>query len=375
MDEDKVIMKFLFYIVPEGEYPIFQHDAVSLAEGLVALGHEVYGSGNYWYDHGLGGYLLKVAPTSFKPDISIYNASYINLLDPNLNTINWSETNILLDFSDGFRTLSNDIRFKSFRYILRTHYNKNIKYRDNVIPWAFGITNRMIEENDKWIHKKIKKNIFENYRVYYNSRSYGINALNKLLKFQYNILSLITDRFNEKKKDVSYEKSIKSYWWQTYFRHDSQYFEILNSSSFCYCFGGGIIPKIAKNFPTVFEEVYLKFFRRITSLCYMLGIKNSKYYINYQYDSWRFWETLISNSCPITMDYMEWGFVLPVMPINGIHYYGVKGLNYKKCADNILEQSDEAIEQVSLSGREWALKYYSPDPVAKRFINLITIRK
>jgi hypothetical protein len=50
---------------------------------------------------------------------------------------------VLIDSEDGFYTVA-DLYAKHFNFVLRSHYNSIHKYDNNVYPWAFGISERMI---------------------------------------------------------------------------------------------------------------------------------------------------------------------------------------------------------------------------------------
>ena len=93
----------------------------------------------------------------------------------------------------------------------------------------------------------------------------------------------------------------------------------------------------------------------------------------FQFDSWRFWESLYSKSIPLTYDFRHWNCELPVIPENGLHYLGVKNLNFENLISKIREMSVEEYGHISETGQAWVLKHYSPKPSAKRLLNLIDL--
>jgi len=111
--------------------------------------------------------------------------------------------------------------------------------------------------------------------------------------------------------------------------------------------------------PQTYDE-YLNFIARY----------QQHYYIN-QFDSWRLWESLVSNSVPIHLDFEENGFVLPVMPENFKHYWGVTGLDFEQSAIALLEANRDHLDTITFSGKQWALEHYSPIAQAQRLLNYL----
>jgi hypothetical protein len=368
-------LKFKFYVRPantEDSSTDFQHESVLLAEGLKDIGYKVVGNCDYWYVVEEQDFLIKKDNNSTQADVHIYNISYLDFCLSNYAELDQSVCNVLIDSIDGYHTISNSKQGFYFDLILRSHYNKNISYNNNVHPWAFGVSKRMVNENDKWISSSVEYGVFVNYRVFYNSRYIAQNEMNPLLEKKFDILNFVTDPLDGK-VDKNLEREKNSYWWQTSFRHDPSYYKLLNSSQFTHCFGGGLIlnSPILNNKALDYESVR-RVSRKIALAANYFGIKKSKYFINYQFDSWRFWESMISNTVPLHMDFEDWGFVLPKMPRNGTHYIGVKGLNFKECSEFILDLPAEKISKISSEGRKWALDNYSSTGMAHQFIKLIS---
>jgi hypothetical protein len=71
------------------------------------------------------------------------------------------------------------------------------------------------------------------------------------------------------------------------------------------------------------------------------------------------------------MDFDNWDWVLPVMPINKVHYWGVSGLNFKESAKELLSMDNETIMKIASAGRQWALDNYSPKATTQRLLKLI----
>jgi len=94
--------------------------------------------------------------------------------------------------------------------------------------------------------------------------------------------------------------------------------------------------------------------------------------IVYQWDSWRLWESLLAGCVTFHLDFNKYGFRLPVMPTNGVHYLGVD-LDNPEQVDAVL--GDEGtLAKVSEQARQWALAHYSPKAVAQRLLRLLQSR-
>ena len=88
------------------------------------------------------------------------------------------------------------------------------------------------------------------------------------------------------------------------------------------------------------------------------------------WDSWRFWEAMAAGCVSIHADFDKYGMALPVKPVNWEHYIGIDFDRPKDAVDRIIAEP-EVLERISFQGRAFALKHYSPVPVAKRFLALI----
>ena len=88
-----------------------------------------------------------------------------------------------------------------------------------------------------------------------------------------------------------------------------------------------------------------------------------------RWDSWRFWESLVCGTLTIHIDLDKYGCQLPVMPKPWVHYIPVDLAEPKQTVDRMMEERANWAE-IARCGREWALRHYSPDAVARRFLEL-----
>jgi hypothetical protein len=86
-----------------------------------------------------------------------------------------------------------------------------------------------------------------------------------------------------------------------------------------------------------------------------------------QWDSFRFWEALAAGCAAFNIDLEYYGVVLPVMPVNGRDYLGVR---FDAVEETItrLEADPGLLERVAEQGRQWALANYSPRAMATRLL-------
>lgn len=372
-----------FYLVP-ADYPTsaYHHEMVVIAEGLRELGVNYYGTLNYWKEPDTNKYLIEQAPDSFENEINIYSVYYFNLHPDAIHKVDYSKINIIIDKEDGYYSLFADLRFKKFDLVLKTHYNKNIPYhyyQNNIKPWAFGLSNRIMQSIDASLKTTVENKVYVNFRVNQSLREMAYERFTPVISRKYPVdlsatLPAITGRpfksnlIIEKGNQVLSEAD-KLYQLQTGYRHDTNYYRKLNSSLLTYAFGGFIYSKPFLTNRFLYPVQY--FYKLIHYIYQMMNADVSPFVFINQFDSWRWWEALYANTCPIHMDFDDWGWILPVMPENKVHYWGVKKLDFERSAIELLKLHREDILQIGLNGRNWAKEHYSPIATAQRLLGLI----
>lgn len=359
-----------FYVVSENLVSrTYQHEAIQLAEGFRALGLEFFGNCDYWYDNDAKEYLIKKGASS-QSDINIYTSQFLKFQNTEIKEfVNFKKVNILIDSDDGFQTLGNYFH-SYFDVILKCHMLESFDHPKNFKPWAFGLTERLIQSITKYKNFDVEPATLVNYRVFYDTRYLARKKLDPLLECKYPITNWITDPYRPMSKEIlKLEAEKRSYWWQTGCRHDEEYFQLLNKFRFTYCFGGPIIRRnnLTKFFPN--SKVLLSAERRIGRVKVILGFR--KNLINYQFDSWRFWESLLSNSIPLHCDFNISGFALPINPENGIHYLGLKEFDYQGFWERLSSIDSSALDKISEAGREFAITHYGPHAAAQRLLKYL----
>lgn len=376
-------MTFKFYLVP-GDYPkaAYHHELVAVAEGLKDLGMKYYGTLDYWKEPDTNKYLIEKAPKNYEAEVNIYSVYYFYFYKGEIDKVDYSKINIIIDKEDGYYSLFSDRQFHKFDIILRTHYNKNIPYhyyQKNVKPWAFGLSNRIIQSIDASINTPIEDKVYVNFRVNHNLREMAYEKFNPIISKKYPIdfsttLPSITERpfksdIIKEETNQIFSETDKLYQLQTGFRHDLNYYRKLNSSILTYAFGGIVYvkPFLTNRLLHPKHQVY----KLIHSGYKYINADISKLVFINQYDSWRWWEALYSNTCPIHMNFNDWGWLLPEMPENKVHYWGVNKLNFEESATQLMQLHRDDILQIGLNGRIWAKKHYSPVATTNRLLSLI----
>ncbi len=300
-------MKIKFFCATyEAPTKAWYQQAICLAEGLKELNIDFFGNVNYWYNLEDKEFLIKENNVS-DYDIAIYTHQYFEQGSP-LKLVDPTKKNVLYDASDGIGFWHN-IKQIPFDLILRTHYNKIYEqhYTKNILPWVFYLPKCVLAEIDK--HENILNNdVYVNFRLAHGLRTEQYEKIKT--QTPNNVFYKISESL-----DVKNSTDTNSYWCQTGRRFDHSYFEELSKHRFCFALGGELVN---------------------TGL--------------YQYDSWRFWETMYSNSIPIHMDLIKYNCVLPFNPIKNEHYIGIdKDFNY----NNLFKYSESVLDEISKNGKNF----------------------
>ena len=364
-------MKVYFFIHPHApaSKSAYEHGIVALAEGLRKCGINFYGNINYWESiPDSGKYLIeRDEGVQFSDcDVVIFSSELYNQkrLDLLPNTLFRSDRRYRLVFIDSSDIILEEKKYTTPGYsselrnadiVLKSHFCEKFSYPDNFVPWQFGLTNRMIESVKPKLFNERQHAALVNYRSKHQLRDL---AEKKFMKTVYSIYQkdCASDDLNDNRQNAQ----ARHFWDLTGRRHYQSYYERLGSSKVCAVFGGFLQTRFSDR-PALLHRMIRKMDSHINFL---------KYDRLLQFDSWRFWESLASGCLTIHADFDKYGIILPQMPINGTHYFGVNFANLEYSKQRFLDiDSHEAIAN---SGREWVLKNYSPEAVAKRLMDLLS---
>ena len=351
----------------------FGHLKICIAEGLKELGIPFYSNMNYWRISDQSEETLFCHNPDITPDdCSIvvmdkewgihHVPAYIPqpLLNPQRQFIS-----IYLDDSDG-RGLSDNLGYRYFDLVLGTHCtNYNSQLIQNLIPWTFGLSNRILREtNQNTLFTHRNREMIFNFRVNQNKIisnghfkfDWGwLKAGEGIMTFDYPLRQIAADHFLPVLQTVlPIDSSVDNFdappqdsyhylqWLQTDKRHYPSYYQRLTSTLACACFGG----------------------------CMAINPHTGEARVEW-WDSWRFWESLAAGCVAFHVDFDKYDVNLPVKPENWRHYIGID-LDHPQATVDRIANEPEILERISVEGRQWALENYSPVPTALRFLQVVT---
>lgn len=217
-----------------------------------------------------------------------------------------------------------------------THENRFHTLPGFRIPWAFGCSSRILQKLQQANRPRVRRFIA-------NFRPTFAQPVRQALD-----LCLV----DHLKRIVEVDSTLSDPG-----RWGDQHFEKLSTSIGCLAYGGYFTqdmhktPYLAERLPPAKAQ-----FHRDTVVL--------------RWDSWRFWESLAAGCATVHLDFEKYGFMLPVMPVNGVHYIGIDLENISATVE-LLAGPTEPLRKIGEQGRQWAITNYSPLAVAKRFLNYI----
>jgi hypothetical protein len=359
-----------------------QEDVIALAEGLKELGVPYFANCDYWLQSlDPGDYLFKHCPEVSYEDCDIVVVSYTwpqwvrmgtfelrqQPLPANLFRKPRHYITVYMDNNDGYRTISFEPEYRQFDLILRSKFNTRTWHPENMQPWAYGLTNRIIEATRFGLPFRDRRpallvNFGVSHPFQYATRKLSRCRLEPKLE---RILQI--DRTTD---DLSLEPSDPYealMWRQTGGRFSRSYYGRLTQTQAVACFCGDIIPCL----PFRGADRYLvggnraKFRKILYSILSWLSAGTPR---AVGCDSFRFWEALSAGAAAINVDLGLYGVQLPLMPENGAHYIGV---DFER-VDTAIDQLVDTVfrERVADAGRRWAHRYFSPRATAERFLQM-----
>lgn len=367
-----IVKFFVTPIYPYGN-DHYYHEIIALAEGFTNLGYKVIGNVNYWFQPENQEYLIKEDNwTGF--DLAIYDYRYVRsfahlLFRKNYPNFDFSKKHVLVDRNDWINPIwEQKEHYKIFDLIVAGNLYNNIKYPDNVKPWAIGLTNRIINQIDKTYNPNtdLTMAIGTNFRVPHNLRMKLHNGLKENIK-NIRIQDYFTEAPEKNENSLDY-----LYWLSSTGRHNPKYYTYLNSVLLFSSYGGyyeykpvlyqpyNFIKKIKRKPYYFYSKLLAALKKDISPACFI-----------FQYDNFRFWEVLYSRSCPINVNYESWSLKLSVNPEEGVHYLGINNFNFKEFSSRLEKLSIDEIKSIGEAGREWVFEHYSPLAQAKRVLNFL----
>jgi hypothetical protein len=338
----------------------FQHRCVALAEGFQKIGVPYFSNIDYWR---FGPELEK---TLFRRDASVEPSDCDVLVceqaffdDNKRLPLQFAQPSkkyrtVFIDSSDGWRTPALGEYSKGVDIVLKCHFNTRFRYGDNVRPWAFGLTDRIQETlNSPLPWSQRRKAVLYNFRCTHPVRSVANTRFLPHLA-----PSLLADGTTDNEAPRGRYDSFM--WDQTGGRHHPSFYARLEQNAACAAFGGYFVP----TFSSSLDSLALRAAYRFITASHMQTRSVA------QFDSSRLWESLAAACLTFHVDLERYGCLLPAMPTNGVHYYGVDLSRPEKEAERIRE-CESSFEAVSQAGREWCIANYSSEATARRFLKFV----
>ena len=361
-----------------------QEDVIALAEGLRALGIPYFANCDYWQQStDPGDYLFKRDHRVSHHDCDVVVVTYTwplwvrmgdfkarhQLLPEGLFKPGRGYATVFMDNYDGYRTVSWGEEYRRFDLILRSKFNKRAFHPSNMRPWAYGLTNRIINAaaNSLPFEERVPAllvNFGASHHFNYSVREISHKRLEPKLRHVIPI--------DYTKDDLS-EEPVDPYaalmWRQTGGRFSQSYYDRLKRTQAMVSFCGDIIPPAPWR-----PEAYLVGGNRaaLRRLAFgLLGRLDRRAPRAVGCDSFRFWEGLAAGCAIINVDLEYYGVELPVMPVNRVHYLGLNFGKINAFVERLVDEP-ELFEKVGAAGRSWAATHYSPKAVAQRFISMFS---
>ncbi|MEP6782573.1 MAG: glycosyltransferase [Acidobacteriota bacterium] len=370
------------YFYCRDEEANLQEDVIALAEGLDALGIPHFANTNYWRKSTEpGDYLLRhdrrVTPDDC--DVVVVSYTWPTWMQPDtfkadrrplpggLFKAGRRYRTVYMDSHDGYRTVSWEPEFRQFDIILRAKLNARAWHPANQRPWALGLNNRILDATaGGTVFGSRAEAMLVNFGASH-PYAHGTREV-AAATFEPRISRLMP--LDRNKDDLSKEPADPFdalLWRQTGHRFSRAYYERLKRSQSVACFCGDMIPAA----PFQGAEQYLAGggrarLRRIFFDAVDRFDRRPRRAI--QWDSFRFWESLAAGCATFNIDLEHYGVRLPVMPVNGEHYLGIRFDAVDDTIDRIAAD-DTLLERVAAAGREWALMHYSPSALAQRLLD------
>jgi hypothetical protein len=365
-------MKIYFFVQPTALLG-YQHNAIGMAQGLRALGIPYEASADYWREAD-GNLLFQHRPEADPrdADIVILTEQFLHYGDGIIPEAYWASRGkkVFLHTGDGMIMQKNmrQALYKKFDLILTFLYD-GIPYPANFRPWAYGLTQHMIDLSRPDLPKEDK--ICLNYRNSHSVRQRAQEWLFDKLDPQ----RLDTTRETFDWSGLEHSKDFAEYVvWQSAGRHNASYLERIGRSSATSAFGGDffIKPTLWGWYPWKFVNYFVDSaasIGRMNNLAKAIGLHTNHTYRIYQWDSWRMWEAFCAKSMAINVDFAQYRIRLPEMPQNYQHYLGVDLKNPQKAL--ALLNDPGRMQAIGEQGYAWALQHYAPKALAERLLRYV----
>ncbi len=364
-----------------GEHESYNDVAIHLAEGLSEIGIPFVANRDFWQvEPDQPDFLFRNDPSVRPQDcaIVVFTTLWFHYMEPEtfeikcldmpprLLELGRKHKIVLLDAEDGYKTTSFQPLFRKFDVVFRTKMNRRTYNYPNMTPWVLGFGWRIIRATSNapsfsCREHCIVQNFGYTHKFIHGVRRVAIDRFMNQVENQVPVDSQVTPH-----KEVPQQPWDLLMWCQTVGKHNPSYYSQIASAQCVACFCGDFVPGLPLDPSGLLvgggrSRLRSKFF---SILCRLLRLRDRII----QWDSWRFWETLLSGSVAIHVDLYKYGVCLPVMPENWRHYIGLDFEDIERDIQRFLKLDAGELSLIASSGRDWALEHYSPASSAQRFL-------
>lgn len=372
-----------FYCLDEPD--VHQSEVVALAEGLRALGYTLSANCAYWRlsPDEPDTLLPRTAPTppddtelvvlsaawtrSVSPDGAGGFRDRQTPLPPELFASGRRYRTLTHDCDDGFGGRGWSEEYGQFDLILRSHFNRRCHQPANHLPWALGLTERVLARTANplpWAERRaeILWNFGASHPFKHSARELSRVALAAAAP-QF-VLNTTQDDLTIEPRDPTDALM----WRQTQHCHSREYYTRLCSSRAVAAFCGDLIPA-SPHFPRymIGGGGRARWTRRAYAALGQLQRAPERLL---QWDSWRFWEALAAGCLVYHLDLDHYGVELPVRPEPFVHYVPVR-LDNPAASYAPFRRDPDLAERIAHQGRAWALRHYTPRALAARALEAL----
>lgn len=372
-------MRIKFFLNPFYLTDNYCPEAVQLAYGFKTLGYEVTGNIDYWQVD--DGYLIPEDLDNEAYDLAIMDHRFVHHTKP------WvikhhvdagrlgSVPKVLLERQCGQERSpqwNRDGWLAFFDLICVTDRTSWHPKHPRIISWPIGIIPEAVKEIEG--HRTEKNDaVLHNFRVTHDARGQVLEALKAHKRLLRNRRLIQSIDLNEGGGGANGKLNEA-----TGGRYNPNYFKAINEfSAFLTC-GGYLQTK-----PFCYErydaagKTHLPLDVRVKrkwnwNRSQFFGLSGSnKTNVILQWDSFRWWEALCADCAPVMLDFDHWGLDLPVIPIEGEHYIGIKDLDDASWIERLGSMTLDELKKIGLAGRHWFHRHYSPSAQALRLLEAI----
>lgn len=366
--------RFKVFTLPYALTDIYSPELVILAYGLKELGHEVVGNVPFW-ELESGEHLVKASEGDY--DVALVDWRFAYHCRPWVWDGRFKDRQVILfDRSAGIPLRHEWLRdgwLDRVSAILRSDAIGHEPTFPKVYPWQIGLIPEVMRALDASRGKAMKHVLWQSFRVNHNARGIIGASIERELEQRGNTAFLDRDLA------IDEEGGNPMLMAATGGRFNRSYFEKLNGVAFTAAYGGYIedCPFAYQKFhgPMLSSSPY-RLWDRVKKASYrkVLGSRrtiDSKRKFIVQWDSFRLWEAMYSDTVPLLLDFDYWRLELPVLPKPMVHYLPIRSFDGASVVDMLLSVTEEERKKIAANGREWVKANYGPVSQAHRLLEIM----